>query len=210
MNEILRKNRTRVAITAVLLMGICSVLVGVETKNKPGRVSASGTTNVQDEEITQLHKTLNSALKKFAEGDRKEEYTFQLDLGRNNRITDASPSVFLEQATLKLSGGQVSYIEFWYTQTDENTLIVRDRKIINENVTSNDLSNLVLVSSSSEASTKRVRLQDVEKPEDKIKIILMYRDYLKKLIRALEYTVQKRSSNQTKDINEVLRLGTSR
>ncbi|RME87956.1 MAG: hypothetical protein D6767_11015 [Candidatus Hydrogenedentota bacterium] len=179
-------------------------------KGKEKKVSPSGQTQIEDKEIIDLHKRLNKALKKYSEGDRREEYTFQLDLGLNNRITDPSPSVFVVKAHVILKGGQVSYVEFYYMQSDVKTLISKERKIINYNVQSNDLSNLELVYDSSEANLQRYRLMDIKKPEDRIKVILLYRDYLKKLIRALEYVVHKRSSDQTKDINEILRLGTSK
>ena len=144
------------------------------------------------------------------EGSQRDEIIITMGLGQNNRVSDFEKSVFEEKATLNLNGAKVSRIIFYYTQTITRNTMAETRYLINPAVSEDDLGNVELRYESNRAQPRTYLIKDLKEERLQVKILYMYRDYLKKLIRVIEYQMQHRFSSSEVDIDRILELGNSK
>ena len=165
--------------------------------------------NILDNEIKQLHKRVGSALKSYYNGKNVEKGNFTLDRGMTNRMGVRDKNVFEESITLQINGGEVSRIELFYTQTNVGSLITETRKIINSDVQGNNLGEIQLVYEAGPKS-KSYKIKTLLKAEKRNKVKIMYRNYLTRLLKNIEYQLQQRKASEAYEIDKILDLGTQK
>lgn len=170
----------------------------------------AGSTQIVDKDISELQQQVRDIITKYNQGDRRDNLTIRLGIGMHNRITDPSPAVYLEEARITFASGGISEMTFYYTQTDVKSLVDRSRMISNPKFATDDLSELETRYESSQSKIMSFTLKDIKTPESRNHVMMMYRDYLKQLIRVTEYSLHRLSTTETRDIDSILRLGNSR
>ena len=193
------------------------------------------TLNVLGKGIEDLQKKVDVAMKKFSERqkkytgpvnfamrqkvkDTKEKYckdnkdscyVVPLDMGLTNRIGFRNRRAsYEESAVLIFDGSSASQIKYVYEQTNVQSLVSRGRVVSNEKVGSGkDALFDIKVISQEGASSRTDTLNDYQKSHRKRKVLMMYRDFLLRLIRTLDNDEQSYFAQDEYEVNRSLDLG---
>lgn len=167
----------------------------------------SGEETLRMDEITRLHNDLNETLEKYLKDDEeKEELVVPLGMGKRQNLGESSVYVFVDQAKIKLSGKSATAIEFYYMQSNVANLHTQTRRVVNENIGSDNLNNIKVIFESNLEEDKEFRVKDLIKNESKHKLLVSYRNRLSKTVRLLKTYLMKRQVDQILSIDKILMI----
>jgi len=142
-------------------------------------------------------------LKKTDSGEFKVPMIMGLDVedGTKKRY------VVREYAIVKINGGELTYLEFYYHRRQEVTLIAEERRIINENIDDKEFDNLKIQYLSGMNIETTYVFSELSKDSTRQKFLLQYRTKIKELVRLLEYHLERQMARESAGVDEVLSIG---
>lgn len=178
-------------------------------------------------QIEGLHKRLNKSFKLYNEliknsepSTRKKRLAekhckgksciiVELDLGLTNRIGVVNRVSYEEYAVLFTSQDAVNSLSMVYAQTDIRSLLQASRTFINADVSAKDeaLFDIQITHSMGPNMRKPWPIKSKPKPINRRILLGKYRDYLLKVIRAMDYQTQANSIKDSIEMKKVINLG---
>lgn len=147
--------------------------------------------------------TVLSQLKKSQDGEFKVPIWMGLDKDEGTK----KEYVVREYAIVKISGGKLSYLEFYYHRRQEVSLIAEERRIINEEVGDESFANLKIQYLSGMNIETTYVFSNLVRESTKQKFLLQYRNKVKELVRLLEYHLERQGARESAGVDQVLSIG---
>ncbi len=159
-------------------------------------------TAIVDEEIKELHERVGKAIKEVY-GD-VEKKRIPIGRGLSNRMGQRNRKVYLEEVEFAMSGGALSKVEMYYTETGTKSLLTETRKIVYDG--SGNINEIAVVWETG-PKTRSYKIKDLLSMEKRYKVKLLYRSYLNRFLRSMEVEVQRRKAEENAEVDHILRLG---
>lgn len=130
-----------------------------------------------------------------------------LDMGPVHKIADRTVYLFVRKVNYKLSGDQMSELQFSYMETDENSIYKETRQFINKSPSDKECKGLSIVYSNSKGERNEALVTEIKDTAQKYKVMRLYLSDLNDLVRWLTFYGNKGDIQQKKKIQKALSVG---
>lgn len=189
---------------SIILVALLLCLTALQAQEKK---TASGSFEVTNATVDELHKQLNDRVQKYIGDEKREKLEIILQRGKMNRALDRNFPVVLEQIVIGLSNGNVTSIEMYYEEAAMRKMYTETRILKNPSASDSNLGRISLSYSATGALDEQLYVQDITLEKNRSKVVEAYKDGLIKTIQQIEMMMIKKKGAQNSLIHKATNLG---
>lgn len=162
---------------------------------------------ISSPETIRLQREFTAMIEKFAKEKSQEDVAMTIQLGRKTDKLEGHRFVTMRSVIIKLEKGSAKNITFTSEQVNEANLHSAKRTLINEDLTSTDLSQIRIITEVTYGKTQDYTLGSLENRESRAKFSSFYRKQLREAVNYMSRYFARKSEEERAILSRSIMIG---